>query len=89
MYCCVLYGYLQDYGAIIDLFLFAWLICGSVWVYRIYGTVNYEDTADARYCKKVLYKFAFGVITATWSLVGLFFVFGCCMCCCLMVAGGS
>ena len=58
-----------------NLFLVAWIIAGSYWIYHIYREVDpeYKD------CHETLYKFAFGVITSSYILM----VMMCgCMCCC-------
>ncbi|XP_065176699.1 transmembrane protein 272-like isoform X2 [Sycon ciliatum] len=73
-------GNAKDCGGIIDIFLFAWLICGSVWVYKIYSQVQHDNSDALYYCQATVYKFAFGVITASWSLFGLVLCCGCCLC---------
>ena len=58
-----------------DLFLMAWIITGSYWVYHIYQEVDpaYDE------CHETLYKLAFGVITSSYIL---FVMMCCCMCFC-------
>lgn len=67
---------------IIGLFGFAWLIAGSVWVYKIYGTVDYNNEMSPNYCQKDAYLFAFSVLTTIYSIGGFMC---CCVCCCLSI----
>lgn len=72
---------------IINIFLFAWFIAGSVWVYSIYGKVNYDDETSILYCDKTAYLFTFILITITYALAALSLLLCCCACvvaCCLM-----
>ncbi|XP_075265789.1 transmembrane protein 272-like isoform X3 [Convolutriloba macropyga] len=70
---------------ILDLFLFAWFIAGSVWVYRTYSDVSYNKTTGGEdYCDELLYKFSFWSLTISYILMGLSCV--CCVClCCLAI----
>ena len=61
---------------IFDLFLMAWIIAGSYWIYHIYREVD----PDFKNCHETLYKFAFGVITSSYILFAM-------MCCCMCVCG--
>ena len=61
---------------IFDLFLMAWIIAGSYWIYHIYREVD----PDFDECHETLYKFAFGVITSSYILFAM-------MCCCMCVCG--
>ena len=74
--------------SILDCFLFAWFICGNVWIYQNYQP-NYTDPSSADYCHKTLYLFAFWITTATYILIG---VMCCCVCCvgvCAAFFGGE
>jgi len=80
-------------GGIIDCFLMAWFIAGNVWVYSIFDTVDTIDTTSVNYCNPTVYFFTFGVITATYILMGLGIFCCCCICfsamCCSCFAGDS
>ena len=64
--------------SILDCFLFAWFICGNVWIYHNYKEVTYNDSSSPSYCNETLYLFAFWITTATYILIG---VMCCCVCC--------
>ena len=61
---------------IIDCFLLGWFIAGNVWVYSHFQP-KYDDPSSSQYCDKTLYLFSFGLITASYALVG----FLCCFMC--------
>ncbi|XP_078234316.1 transmembrane protein 272-like isoform X2 [Pogona vitticeps] len=48
--------------AVTLLFLCAWFIAGSVWVYSIYPP-DYESVGQPSFCHRTLFLFAFGVTT--------------------------
>ncbi|KAF7650146.1 hypothetical protein LDENG_00130470 [Lucifuga dentata] len=54
-----------------SIFLFCWLITGSVWIYSIYEP-NYNKTATDvdPYCDKTLYLFAFWTTTLVYIFLG-------------------
>ncbi|XP_053404083.1 uncharacterized protein LOC123554414 [Mercenaria mercenaria] len=66
-------------GCITLLFSFAWLICGTVWVYPNYGIVmskdfklckgNETDGCSEGDCDKSLLRFAFAVVTIDWMIL--------------------
>ncbi|XP_074598524.1 uncharacterized protein LOC141853176 [Brevipalpus obovatus] len=58
-------------------FLFLWLIGGCVLVYRIYPP-NLQDPTDATYCNKLVYYYAFWLVTLVFLVFGLFMG---CLCC--------
>ncbi|XP_052812274.1 transmembrane protein 272-like [Mya arenaria] len=67
-------------GIIGLLFNLAWLICGSVWVYPTYGTVNKDDfvpcignvtTGCSQDCHKPTLTFAFAMVTVDWIFFAL------------------
>lgn len=76
---------------IIIMFLFAWLIAGSVWVFGYHGPLASQPCVDC--CASVPYLFSF------WSIIAIFVLsliscFVCCIsfCCCacfLAIAGKS
>ncbi|XP_045178882.1 transmembrane protein 272-like [Mercenaria mercenaria] len=73
-------------GAIGFLFQFAWLICGSVWVFGIYSDVMDGCGGAKDCCNPSLMKFAFAVTIVDWVFLGLIvvvvcFLFGVIMCC--------
>lgn len=65
----------RAFNLIFDIFLIAWILTGSYWIYHIYEEVDpeYEN------CHETLYKFAFAVITSSYIL---FILMCCCMCFC-------
>ncbi|XP_068730509.1 transmembrane protein 272-like [Montipora capricornis] len=82
--CCVCFVVRQKSGgdeersvnpvqAVVQLFLTAWFVCGSVWVYSKYEP-NYNDPASADYCHKTLYLSAFWVTTSVYIIHGIVFV---------------
>lgn len=71
-------------SSVIELFLFAWFICGNVWVYSVKDIVTNDSPTAASYCNYTCYYFAFWSITVSWILIGLF----CCCCCCVLTIAG-
>jgi hypothetical protein len=69
---------LTIFGCFLGLFLFGWLITGSVWVYSIASQVSFDPSNPALYCKNQLYSFAFWSISVTWifMLVALMCICG-------------
>uniref|UniRef100_T1IYQ1 MARVEL domain-containing protein n=1 Tax=Strigamia maritima TaxID=126957 RepID=T1IYQ1_STRMM len=59
---------------IIDLLNFIWLITGSFWVYNIFKP-NYYDSTSLIYCNKLVYLFAFIIITLTYIVYFCLIVF--------------
>lgn len=64
--------------SIIDCFIFAWFICGNVWIYHNYKP-NFSDPNHPKYCHETLYLFAFWLTTATYIIIGLVCCCGCCV----------
>ncbi|CAF1016318.1 unnamed protein product [Adineta ricciae] len=65
-------------GCILCLLLFfflAWLIAGSVWIFSVKPKIQFVQTNATNYCQETLYKFAFGLTLAQYSLIGVL------MCC--------
>ena len=80
--------------SLILLFLFAWLITGSVWVfgfYRQFISMPPQCQADvtlAGCCAAVPYWFSFGSIIAIYALSVLSCIVFCtCFCCCACIFG--
>ncbi|XP_055358507.1 transmembrane protein 272-like [Betta splendens] len=77
-------GFCTTWSSLTFLFLFCWLITGSVWIYSIYKP-NYSKNATSPelYCNELLYLFAFWNTTVVYILLGLLFVVLCCIipCC--------
>lgn len=67
-------------SGIISCFLLAWFIAGSVWVYRIYTTVDTSDVSSSHYCHGSVYWFAFVLITVGYVCMAL-------SCCCAALCG--
>ncbi|XP_073514535.1 uncharacterized protein [Phyllobates terribilis] len=51
-------------GCLVVLFLFAWFIAGSVWVFRIYGNQN-------RNCDRGMYLFVFSILIIQYIFIGI------------------
>jgi hypothetical protein len=57
------------------LFLLAWFISGSVWIYSIANTYQSNDSFHEKsYCNGTLYLFAFWTLTVIYILLGIGFV---------------
>ncbi|XP_052458442.1 transmembrane protein 272 isoform X1 [Carassius gibelio] len=68
------------WNALVSIFLFCWMISGSVWIYSIYPP-NYNQTlARGPYCNKTLYLFAFWTTTLAYILLGVALFIGCSLC---------
>ncbi|XP_066440220.1 uncharacterized protein [Eleutherodactylus coqui] len=61
---------------LIALFMFAWFIAGSVWVFRIYGNPN-------RDCHNGMYYYVFSILIIIYIFILLGIIFGllACLCC--------
>jgi len=73
---------------LLNMFCFAWFICGNVWVYKIHKTVDMDDDTSEDYCSKLVYLFSFWSITAVYIIMGATCVIGC-GCVCIMACLGS
>jgi len=62
--------------AVAQLFLFAWFICGNVWIYKNYEP-NYSEPGSSDFCDKTLYLFAFWVTTSNYIIYGVVFLIMC------------
>lgn len=60
-----------------QLFLFAWFVCGNVWIYSNYEPNYTGDPGNADYCHKTLYLFAFWVTNTYYIIFGIVMV---CVC---------
>ena len=74
-------GSVNPIQLVVQLFVFAWFVCGNVWIYTNYQP-NYDDPESAEYCNKTLYLFAFWATTSYYIITGLaltcFCVYGFC-----------
>lgn len=75
--------------ALISLFLFAWLIVGSWWVFGYWNTYIYSSQCNPlpgmreNCCDPVLYWFSFGTLIAIYAGALLSMLICCCCCCCI------
>jgi len=67
---------LNPFLAVAQLFLFAWFICGNVWIYKNYEP-NYSNPDSSDFCDKTLYLFAFWVTTSNYIIYGVVFIIMC------------
>lgn len=58
IYCEIILG-------IVNLFLFIWLIFGTIWF------INYDVGPNYSRCDKLMYKYGLGVIIGEWIVVGI------------------
>ena len=79
--------------SLISLFLFAWLITGSVWVFGYYDDFKAQDCLEggaACQCHSVPYLFSFVSIIVIWVIGALaLLIFGIGVCVYALVAGLS
>ncbi|XP_062503419.1 transmembrane protein 272-like [Corticium candelabrum] len=74
----------------IGCFIFAWFICGNVWVlsnWNDYSPVEFIHEANRTspnpyYCDDLMMKFSFGVIMLAYAVLGLSICCCCLACCC-------
>ncbi len=75
--------------SIVSLFMFAWVIVGSVWVFGYYHT--YKSPACASHincCAPLPYMFSFVVLILVYATSALTLIVICsCCCCCLLCCG--
>ncbi|XP_053545217.1 transmembrane protein 272-like [Bombina bombina] len=67
---------------LISLFIFAWFIAGSVWVFRIYNN-------DPRQCQINMYLFAFAVLIIQYIFIGLAVIYCLISCFCSVILSQS
>jgi len=80
----------NPFDGVLNCFLLAWFIAGSVWIYRT--SPDFEHMDSGLYCDKVTYYFAFALITASYLCLVIFVLVMCCgacIACCSAVAGGG
>ncbi|XP_071088316.1 transmembrane protein 272-like [Haliotis cracherodii] len=65
---------------VIALFMFAWFIAGSVWIYSLHNKYNPTDKTAANYCDKTFYLFAFWCTSANYILIAAIVLIACCCC---------
>lgn len=70
---------------LISLFLFAWLIVGSVWVFGYWHTYIYDSTCVPKEncCVPVAYWFSFITLIVIYAGALLSLLICCCCCCCI------
>ncbi|XP_062844857.1 transmembrane protein 272-like [Trichomycterus rosablanca] len=73
------------WNSIVTLFLFCWFIAGNVWIYSIYQPTY--DPLSPQYCAKILYLFAFWMVTLVYIIIGVLMLAGCCIMFCMCVCG--
>jgi hypothetical protein len=56
---------------ITNLFLFSWLICGSIWTLKALDTVQYKDSHVDTFCQRTLYQFTLGYLIMTYIFSAL------------------
>ncbi|XP_063043273.1 neurofilament heavy polypeptide-like isoform X2 [Engraulis encrasicolus] len=67
---------------LILLFLFIWLITGSVYVYGAFKP-DFESRRSPDYCEKILYEAAFWCTNLAWVTIAVFGTMACCRQICL------
>ncbi len=55
--------------------MFSWLIRGSVLVYKIKETVNFDINDFSNYCNYTCYSLCFWTVTLTWSIIGFLILY--------------
>eukprot|EP00116_Pleurobrachia_bachei_P010041 sb/3470303/ len=83
---CALLTHIQS---LLNLFNFAWFICGNVWVYKVHGEVVYDDTASEFFCDKTAYLLAFWCITSAYIMLGAMCLLGILLCMCMVCFGAA
>ncbi|OWF55882.1 uncharacterized protein LOC110454841 [Mizuhopecten yessoensis] len=82
----------NPFDSILNLFLFAWFICGNVWVYGLKDEWVSSPTTAGNYCHPTLYYFSFWIITLAYIMMGVGCLFGCLITviiCCFAAKGGG
>lgn len=54
-------------------FLFIWFILGCIWVFSVWGAVQYTNPHQGTYCHHTLYRFAFTILLISLIVK----IFGC------------
>merc|ERR1712224_771162 len=67
------------HDALISFFLAIWFICGSVWIYSVYNTVDFEDEKSTLYCNKTAYDFAFWITSLFYLALWISIILICCV----------
>ncbi|XP_048092949.1 uncharacterized protein LOC125289885 [Alosa alosa] len=62
---------------LILIFLFCWLIAGSVFIYRAFQP-NFESRHSLEYCEKILYQSAFWCTNLAWVFIVVLGISGLC-----------
>ncbi|XP_052075901.1 uncharacterized protein LOC127713991 [Mytilus californianus] len=72
---------------IINCFVIAWFIAGSVWVYRTYDDWQSSNSTLDNYCNPTLYYFSFWIITISYIGLGLLLVMCLTTCIAMCICG--
>ncbi|TKR76949.1 hypothetical protein L596_018009 [Steinernema carpocapsae] len=73
----------NPFDAVLNSILVVLLVLGSVWIYSVYGDVQYNDSQKNTYCDQFTYVFSFVFVTIGYVLI-LMSIFCCCCCCCCL-----
>jgi hypothetical protein len=68
----------RTFNLVFNLFMLAWIITGSYWIFSSYSAVNASDFSN---CNELLYKFGFSIVISSYILLVL-------MCCCTCICAG-
>jgi hypothetical protein len=72
---------------LLNCFMLAWFITGSVWIFSIYTSYQSDDKTKHNYCNEVLYLYAFWITNATYMLLASICCCACCLFICAMMMG--
>ncbi|GIX74157.1 uncharacterized protein CEXT_560701, partial [Caerostris extrusa] len=84
-------SYCKVIDCFIQLFLTIWFVLGCIWVYGVYGEVEYKETFKNEYCNKTLYLFAFWILNFSFMILALLAIitFTCILCIMLSSKDGN
>lgn len=68
----------RAFNLVFNLFMLAWIITGSYWIFSSYSAVHSNDFTN---CNELLYKFGFSIVISSYILLVL-------MCCCTCICAG-
>lgn len=82
--------------SLLSLFIFIWLIVGSVWIFAPYAVYNGAGRPNCSVapesplcCERPVYLFAFAVAILGWATVGLVLLLFCCAVCIGCLCAGA
>ncbi len=81
--CCGRSGYCLE--SIVTVFMFIWVIVGSVWVFGYYNT--YKSCTE-NCCAPLPYMFSFVILIIMYAVSILALLVTCCCCCCCLMCFG-